>query len=100
MYDEIYQPTYGVQAKLHVHRREDCRGRFCVIHNPQPGPWRDWPTNWRGDRKLMERVCPHGVGHPAAEDAAWLSEGALHGCDGCPCSPILEGEWREEDGPL
>jgi len=48
--------------------------------------------NWRSDRRLMERVCPHGIGHPDPDDVAYrVSRGepatvAVHGCDGC-CVP-------------
>lgn len=38
----------------------------------------------------MERTCPHGVGHPDPDDAAYrASQGdtdCTHGCDWC-CSP-------------
>jgi hypothetical protein len=52
----------------------------------------DFPQHFRFDRALMERTCPHGVGHPDPDDleykrlflgdeeAAWES---VHGCDGC-----------------
>jgi hypothetical protein len=34
----------------------------------------------------MERICPHGIGHPDPDDPAFKNpiEG-VHGCDGC-CS--------------
>jgi hypothetical protein len=44
---------------------------------------RRWPQNWRGDRYLIERICPHGVGHPDPDD---LNPDTVHGCDGC-CTP-------------
>jgi hypothetical protein len=36
----------------------------------------------------MERICPHGVGHPDPDDAAYhirIGQGykTIHGCDGC-----------------
>lgn len=38
----------------------------------------------------MERICPHGIGHPAAEEYMIHAEGALiHGCDGCACHPVF-----------
>lgn len=57
---------------------------------------RAWPLNWRSDRRLMERICPHGVGHPDPDhlahvarvpfkDGQYDSDGT-HGCDGC-CQP-------------
>ena len=52
-----------------------------------------FPTLLRRDTGLMEFVCIHGVGHPAAQSAAfldslYLKEGqrgcwSVHGCDGC-----------------
>lgn len=51
-----------------------------------------WPMLWRKDRQLMERTCPHGIGHPDPDDMAFKAlrmnsamaraEG-VHGCDGC-----------------
>lgn len=32
---------------------------------------REWPMNWRSDRGIMERICPHGVGHIDPDDAAY-----------------------------
>jgi hypothetical protein len=85
--------TTGTGIRLHIHDQAGCRGLFCVVHRPQPGPWRDWPTHWRDDVKMMERICPHGVGHPCAENYGRDHSARLvHGCDGCPCSPILEGQ--------
>jgi hypothetical protein len=32
----------------------------------------------------MERVCPHGVGHPDPDDInVILGPEKVHGCDGC-----------------
>jgi hypothetical protein len=47
-----------------------------------------WPQNWRGDKGMMERFCPHGVGHPDPDDLKVMTrEGyGIHGCDGC-CAP-------------
>jgi hypothetical protein len=75
-----------------VHPDTACEGRGCVIHHPSDHHMRDWPLNWRNDRGLMERLCPHGVGHPDPDDLAWkqtvfhpdeaAAEG-IHGCDRC-----------------
>jgi hypothetical protein len=32
----------------------------------------------------MERICPHGVGHPDPDDV--FATDTVHGCDGC-CTP-------------
>ena len=42
---------------------------------------RDWPQHFRDDRGIMERICPHGVGHPDPDD--YLAGDGMHGCDGC-----------------
>jgi hypothetical protein len=43
---------------------------------------RSFPTHFRFDRYLMERICPHGVGHPDPDDPQSAIDG-VHGCDGC-----------------
>lgn len=30
----------------------------------------------------MERICPHGVGHPDP-DCMYAKRDTVHGCDGC-----------------
>ena len=72
----------GGQTLVNVHGQSQCHGRPCCIHNPSDHHMVTWPQNWRGDRRLMERVCPHGVGHPDPDD---IHPGGVHGCDGC-CS--------------
>jgi hypothetical protein len=95
--DPSSRPTYttGVGQKLTVHAQWSCIGDWCVIHRPMPGPWESWPTRWRYDRRIMERVCPCGVGHPAAEEALWCAD-TVHGCCGihtCTADPlVIEGE--------
>jgi Holliday junction resolvase RusA-like endonuclease len=78
---------------LVTHSLANCRRNpWCVIHVPRPGPWESWPRLWRDDRMMIERVCPHGVGHPAVEQIEWFQEhperhSLDHGCDLCPCMP-------------
>lgn len=84
------------QLLRNVHTVENCTGLFCVVHRPCPGPWGEWPTHWRGDTQIwgirldiwrgFERICPHGVGHPAVEQLQ-RGHGGIHDCDGCPCGP-------------
>jgi hypothetical protein len=88
--DESY--TTGTGQKLAVHRAGLCEG-FCPIHNPSDHSMRDFPTHWRDDRGIMERICPHGVGHPDPDDLAHQraalgdrADSGVHGCDGC-CRP-------------
>jgi hypothetical protein len=50
----------------------------------------------RTDRNnLMERVCPHGIGHPDPDSLEWLHridtpDDGAHSCDGC----CVEDKWR------
>lgn len=87
----------GTGQNLLVHSKKDCKGEHCVIHNPSDHAMRAFPTHWRGDRYLMERICPHGIGHPDPDDLAFkalafgnteagkqnLKSEFIHGCDGC-----------------
>lgn len=80
----------GTGQKLMVHDKKDCSGS-CCIHNPSDHHMKDWPTNWRSDLGIMERICEHGIGHPDPDDLAYkkkiLGDKAdhlgVHGCDGC-----------------
>lgn len=79
-------------SNLHPESR-DCSEFGCSVHNPSRNTTanRDgWPYNWRTDRGLMERVCPHGIGHPDPDTAAYnkrigRDHENIHGCCGCPC---------------
>ena len=88
--------TTGTQQHIYAHEQGQCRGA-CVIHNPSNHHMVSWPTHWRDDRKLMERICQHGVGHPDPDHIAWLAQNmrgveGVHGCDGCCLLPIDERE--------
>lgn len=67
-----------------VHNLKDCIGKYCTIHNMSNHSMRSFPQHWRTDRHLMERICPHGIGHPdpdspySPDSNMWI-----HGCDGC-----------------
>ena len=85
--------TTGTGQVISVHTKDKCEGWFCCIHNPSDHKMKDWPTHWRDDRYLMERICKHGVGHPDPDDLDFKarngfhdSEG-VHGCDGCCTGP-------------
>lgn len=103
--------TTGVGQNIVVHARNAGCEERCVIHNPSDHVMKDFPTNWRADRGLMERICPHGVGHPDPDDLAFkktvdpdAKHWGVHGCDGC-CSlgksmnEATEAELREHDFP-
>lgn len=78
----------GTGQHVGVHDECNCRGAHCVVHNPSMHSMREWPTHWRSDRYLMERICTHGIGHPDPDHINHLPlalravEG-VHGCDGC-----------------
>jgi len=77
---------------IHPHT-SDCDLYGCSIHSPSDHPMIDWPTVFRSDTGMMERICSHGVGHPDPDALNYLvrsgQAGArwagVHGCDGC-CS--------------
>lgn len=70
----------GGQVLKNVHDSSLCAGRYCCIHNPSDHSMKKFPQNFRMDRGFMERVCPHGVGHPDPDDPY---ADPIHGCDGC-----------------
>lgn len=73
-----------------IHSPSLCAGQPCVVHNPAVPPSEDVSLHWREDRGIFERICKHGVGHPAVEqlhywrknNMQWMS---VHGCcsEGC-----------------
>lgn len=108
------EPILGAQVGLtlmRVHGRDKCDGRGvpCCIHDPSDHGMRTWPMNWRSDTGVMERICPHGIGHPDPDHMGYVrsltpehecpdeypgDEGGdcphphlewqgVHGCDGC-----------------
>lgn len=89
------------QKLFNIHSAEMCEGRHCVIHNPSEHHMRDFKTHWREDRQMMERICPHGVGHPDPDDHEYRASQAsdedkpyisIHGCDGC----CFDSPWPQE----
>lgn len=75
-----------------IHSEKLCEGEVCVFHNPTDHHMRTWPMHWRGDRAIVERLCPaHGTGHPDPDQFPyWERTGQpwqkIHGCCGC-CMP-------------
>lgn len=90
---DVAEETAGVQlglVGLRVHNRKYCEGQDCCIHHPSDHHMTQWPLNWRADRKIMERICDHGIGHPDIDDANFRKQRdpqnydyGVHGCDGC-----------------
>jgi hypothetical protein len=89
------EPLFGTQmgvTAVHTHPRSRCEWRDipCCIHAPSGHHMRNWPMNWRSDTVVMERTCPHGVGHPDPDHMAYVTSldednewQGVHGCDGC-----------------
>jgi hypothetical protein len=73
------------QVIINVHKPNQCRNEYCTVHNPSGHSMLSFPQMWRQDRGFMERVCPHGIGHPDPDD---LMLDRTHACDGC-CSDVL-----------
>ena len=70
----------------------------CAVHSPsEANPMRTWDFTVRLEKfGLMERFCPHGIGHTDPDSLAWAHRHyddslggknvdalAIHGCDGC-----------------
>lgn len=72
---------------LWVHRKKECKGQACPIHRRSKHHMRKWPQHWRPS--LMERICPHGIGHPDPDDLMADSWSTRHSCDGC-CSVDID----------
>jgi hypothetical protein len=67
-----------------LHDSSRCAGEYCTIHNMSDHSMRSFPQSWRWDSDIMERICPHGIGHPDP-DNPWSNDDHrwIHGCDGC-----------------
>lgn len=93
-----YSPEFATLSTLrNLHPERGCKGEVCVIHNPTEHHMRRWPLRWRRGRRMFERVCEHGYGHPDPDQLAhWEATGredeAVHGCCGCCVPP------RQSDG--
>ena len=66
---------------MHTHKREQCVGEYCTIHNRSLHHMRGWPQHWRSDRCIMERINPFGGACPDP-DSPWPigSSNWVHGC--------------------
>jgi len=74
---------------LALHSTKQCQGQPCTVHNRSDHHMRSWPQNWRPDRMMIERICPHGIGHPDPDElVAAPYDNTVHGCDGC-CDPNM-----------
>jgi hypothetical protein len=46
---------------------------------------RDFPQHWNSNTMIMERMCPHDVGHPDPDEFKLIENEILrvHECDSC-----------------
>jgi hypothetical protein len=70
-----------------IHDADKCAGEHCFYHNPSNHTMRHMPVLLR-ETGLVERTCPHGVGHPDPDSVAFFERLGwkgydVHGCDGC-----------------
>lgn len=87
----VSEYTIGSYILRNVHDEARCKGQTCMVHNPLHTHMDDWPLHWRDDRRIFERICSCGVGHPdPSQFDHWEAIGeewqVLHGCCGC-CTP-------------
>ncbi|MEU4534317.1 hypothetical protein AB0G15_05540 [Streptosporangium sp. NPDC023825] len=81
--------THGVAS---CGNYEGGEAQVCAIHNPTKHHMNEWPAVFRMDKNaLIERTCPHGLGHPDPDSLAFFIKHGItslgaHGCDGC-CTP-------------
>lgn len=89
---DVAGPIWGIEQDntlVRTHGPAKCAGRPCCIHHPSDHHMKAWPLVIRFDRGITERTCPHGIGHPDPDDAAYRRtlpgdyDSGVHGCDGC-----------------
>lgn len=91
MRDVVKTKLENTNEVMYAHDPDDCAGEVCPLHRRTDHAMRRWPQHWRPDRGLMERICPHGVGHPDPDhlaamrviDSKKAETDSVHGCDGC-----------------
>lgn len=79
---------HGKQKLSNMHSITLCAGHTCSVHNRSDHAMRSFPQHWRADRCIMERMCPHGVGHDdpdclTARERLGREHSGIHGCCGC-----------------
>lgn len=90
--ENVYHLGNGkILKNIHPISQCEIREGFCPMHTPSDHHMREWSAFWRYDIGVLERICPHGIGHPdpdALEYHRWQTGKqnpwqASHGCDGC-----------------
>lgn len=103
----------GGETLVNVHSMSVCQGRVprpCPIHFVTDHSMRHFPQHFRTDNGLMERTCPHGIGHPDPDALPFFKERGIqgmsvHGCDGCctgdgPPPPAKYKDPRDDSFPF
>ncbi len=87
--DEVQLEHSSLTVRCHPQSR--CNGSACTLHNRTQHVMRGFRQLWRSDRGIMERTCPHGVGHPDPDDYRVISgdDDGVHGCCGCCYAPAV-----------
>src|SRR5687767_8816559 len=67
---EIFFPKDIRDGYLFVHAEKRCQAP-CPIHAPSDHPLNQHDLHWRSDRRMFERLCDHGIGHPDPDDLAY-----------------------------
>ena len=86
--------------KITAHHPDKCaNSKACCIHNLSVHHMSGWEQNYRDG--VMERICPHGTGHPDPDDVVFRTQrdgevDTVHGCDGC-CNPNGRITWEQAD---
>jgi hypothetical protein len=88
---------------VRIHDAEECSALndegYCPFDKPSDHKMVSWPMSIRLDSfsaGLVERHCPHGVGHPDPDSVAFLQDmteqksWGVHGCDGCCIDTIKQ----------
>lgn len=98
----------GGEVLVNVHPSVVCQqngDRPCPIHRITDHLMRAFPQHFRMDNGLMERICPHGIGHPDPDALPFFKERGIegmevHGCDGC-CrgqGPAIPKKHKKDEG--
>lgn len=88
---------------INHHRRDECGGA-CCFHGTTIYESCRMPRSWRNDKRIIEHLCPCGIGHPCAAALDYMSkergdEQGVHGCCGISGHCTLWIEVEEEPAP-
>lgn len=81
---------------VQLHPKSECLPP-CPVHSPSDHVLNQASLVWRSDRRMWERICSHGCGHPDPDDLGYkkltmlpavykMHAYEIHGCCGC-CEP-------------